>query len=745
MDRNVTQKAATSSLRTRAEEALKDHGSSSAVVATEPDEMVHELHVHQAELEIQNDELRRAQLELSALHREYADLYEFAPCGYLTLNPRGIITRANLTAVRLLGADRLRLLSSGLSFYVAPGFEAALGSALKKAGQSSVRQSLELPFKSATTNPTWLQADIEAHRDDNRGILQWRVVLTDISDRRKAQAAALEAERGKAQAALLEAEKSKVRQWRGTFDAIGDAVWVIGNDREIHTMNAACAELFGKSLDELAGLTCCEAMHGEKGPIPDCPWMKMCETKEPQRLQVAIADRSVEVSVHPLLDEGGRLTGAVHIAIDITNQKRDEAARAALEEQLAVSQKLEAVGLLAGGVAHDFNNMLAAILGNAELALGEPGLNDSLRKKLLAIEQAGERSHKLVGQLLAFSRRQMLQPKTIELNAVVSELCEMLARLLGEDIEIRQVLAPDLSSITVDKAQLEQAIINLAVNARDAMPGGGTLTITTANVDIDEDLDQPQSSLPGGPYVELSISDTGQGMDEQTLAHAFEPFFTTKAIGKGTGLGLSTTYGFVKQSGGELKAHSAKGQGTTFTVFLPVPVSVAPRVSLPNPPSPRLAGTETILLVEDEPFVRNVTRDILKEAGYTVLVASNGVEALSVAEAFSGDIHLALTDAVMPRMNGRALADKLSTARPATKVLFMSGYNDSTIVQRGVLHAGVQFIGKPFRGSELRQKVRDVLDEQRQEVSDPHACGFSKEQVESSERRSHRSNTDPKR
>jgi signal transduction histidine kinase/CheY-like chemotaxis protein len=395
---------------------------------------------------------------------------------------------------------------------------------------------------------------------------------------------------------------------------------------------------------------------------------------------------------------------------DITERKRAEEEKAVLHAQLIQSQKMESVGRLAGGVAHDFNNVLTVILGFAEFGIDDLREGDPLRENLEEIRSASERAAAITRQLLAFSRKQVLQPIALDLNAVATGLEKMLRRLLGEDIELAQVLGPDLGIVTADRVQIEQVIVNLAINARDAMPQGGKLTIETANVELDEEYAVLHASVKPGPYVLLAVSDTGHGMDEATMTRIFEPFFTTKEVGKGTGLGLSTVYGIVKQSGGNIWVYSEPGKGTTFKIYLPCDRSAVAAGSAPAARKIPIRGGETILIVEDEEALRGLAERSLKRAGFHVLTAADGEQALLLCEKHPKPIHLLLTDVVMPRMSGRVLAERLTTVRPAMKVLFMSGYTDNAIVHHGILVPGTQFIAKPFGVVALAAKVREVLD-----------------------------------
>jgi PAS domain S-box-containing protein len=379
------------------------------------------------------------------------------------------------------------------------------------------------------------------------------------------------------------------------------------------------------------------------------------------------------------------------------------------EEQLRQSQKMEAVGRLAGGVAHDFNNLLTAITGYSELTLKRLPGDDPLRRNVEEIKRAGERAASLTRQLLAFSRKQVLQPVVMDLQAVVSDMEKMLRRLIGEDIELRTVLGGELGSIKADPGQIEQVIMNLAVNARDAMPAGGKLTIETQNVYLGEDYATRHIAVKPGAYIMMAVTDTGTGMDEQTQRRIFEPFFTTKEMGKGTGLGLSTVYGIVKQSGGNIWVYSEVSRGTTFKIYLPRVDEGAQDYKRSAEVEESLYGTETILVAEDDERLRNLVREVLEGYSYKVLLAANGSVALSIFERQEEPVHLLLTDVIMPGMSGRELADRLTRLHPEIKTLYMSGYTDDAIVHHGVLDADTSFIQKPFDSAALARKVREVL------------------------------------
>src|SRR5579863_2711185 len=383
----------------------------------------------------------------------------------------------------------------------------------------------------------------------------------------------------------------------------------------------------------------------------------------------------------------------------------------ALEQQLRQAQKMEAIGRLAGGIAHDFNNLLMVISGYCEFLLERIGPDPAVRGPAQEIARAASRATSLTSQLLAFSRKQMLAPKVLDLNAVVTENLNMLTRVIGEDIDLVMIPGGELGAVKADPGQIEQVIMNLAVNARDAMPQGGKLTIETANIALDESYARVHAPAEPGEYVMLAVSDNGMGMDAETQTHIFEPFYTTKGP-KGTGLGLSTVYGIVKQSGGYIWVYSEPGKGTSFKVYLPRVAATGESVAqqLPAPITPVAQGHETILLVEDESTVRLLTHYYLRTQGYTVLEAADPGVALQICNAHSGPIHLLLTDVIMPGMNGNQLAQRILSARPETRVLYMSGYTENVIGHNGTLEPGINLLQKPFTLPALNAKVREVLD-----------------------------------
>ncbi|HSO33081.1 MAG TPA: PAS domain S-box protein [Labilithrix sp.] len=493
-----------------------------------------------------------------------------------------------------------------------------------------------------------------------------------------------------------------------------DAILSTSLSGEIKTWNRGAEQLFQYSAAEVVGqnvamFTPAGAADEEARRVSESlargEPVQHYETQR-RRRDGSLVD--VALTTSPIRDSDGTMIGRAKTARDLTASRRAAAALRSTEEQFRQAQKMEAVGRLAGGVAHDFNNLLSVVLSYSSLAVADLKQGDPLRDDMREIQAAGERGTALTRQLLAFSRQQVLQPRVIDVSEIVDGMRSMLGRLLGEDVDLSVVRGSDIGRVHADPGQIEQVVMNLAVNARDAMPDGGSLTISLANVELDGASSAPEGAAPG-PYVSVTVRDNGTGMDAATRARIFEPFFTTKEPGKGTGLGLATVFGIMNQSGGYVGVESSPGQGSAFTVYLPRTDQAVDAPSSAGVPLLR-RGTETILLVEDESEVRAVARIILRRQGYEVLEAANGGEAFLIAQDYSPPIHLLLTDVVMPRMSGRKLAEQLALQRPEMKLLFVSGYTDDAIVRHGVLEAGVAFLQKPFSPDSLLRKVRDVLD-----------------------------------
>jgi two-component system cell cycle sensor histidine kinase/response regulator CckA len=498
-------------------------------------------------------------------------------------------------------------------------------------------------------------------------------------------------------------------RFRQLAETIQQAFWMTDLTRRVVLyVSPAYEKIWGRS---------CESLYASPRT-----WMDAIHPDDRERAQQAAYERSlrgdydevyrivrpdgvvrwIRDRAFPLRNEQGEPYRLLGVASDITEQRQ-------LEEQLQQAQKMETVGRLAGGIAHDFNNLLTVINGMADLVMTGLPADDPARDDMAQIRLAGDRAAALTGRLLAVSRRQILKPEIVDLNGTVRGLGDMIPRLVGEDIEVVLSLTPELDRVKADPGQIEQVLLNLVVNARDAMPDGGVITIETRNVHLDADYAAEHPGTRPGRHAMVAVSDNGVGMDDATRQRIFEPFFTTKAQGKGTGLGLSMVYGIVKQSGGSIWVYSEVGHGSSFKVYLPN-VTDAP-LPPPAPPPPAAAhGHETILVVEDEPALRELTTRVLKGAGYTVLSAASGPLAIALLERHDGPVHLVFTDVVMPGMNGRELADRLTSLRPGVRVLYTSGYTEDAILRHGVLDDARRFLSKPYTPSQLRQRVRDALD-----------------------------------
>ena len=509
--------------------------------------------------------------------------------------------------------------------------------------------------------------------------------------------------------------ESCLRQWERRFEDwfenSKDIVFTLDLDGGITSVNKAAEEVLGWPREEAVQKNIQSLVAPEHAALCD-EMMRRVVNQEPlEHIEIAMLRKDGR---KVLLEASARLVRSNEknekkdcvegIARDVTDRRQ-------LENMVRQSQKLEAIGRLSGGLAHDFNNLLCVISGHTELLTEALEPADPALRSVTQIRKAADSAAALTRQLLAFSRRQVFHPQVVDLNAIVVETEKLLERLIDEHIEIYTALDPSLGRVLVDPVQVEQVIINLVLNARDAMPEGGKLTIETGNLDLGDDYHSKVSHVPAGKYVLLAMTDTGCGMNEETQSHIFEPFYTTKELGKGTGLGLATVYGIVKQSGGYIWVYSEEGRGTTFKVYLPRVVSPLTDARAGRRGAEISKGTETILVVEDAEPVRTLTKEFLEASGYTVLEAANGEEALRVARSYRGGIDLLLTDVVMPRMGGKSLAEQMMQLRPGTRVLYMSGYPSEGIVQAGILASGVTLLEKPFTREILSKRVRQVLDD----------------------------------
>jgi len=509
-------------------------------------------------------------------------------------------------------------------------------------------------------------------------------------------------ERSRTDEAMREGEE----RYRDLIEGTHDLVQSVAPDGHFLFVNRAWKETLGYSDSDLLGINLFDIIQPESRAHCHEIFSRLLAGEPVDNIQLTLLAKDGK----PILLDGAptaRYAGERVVATQAFFRNITE--RKHLEDQLRQSQKMEAIGRLAGGVAHDFNNLLTAIIGYSQLAIGRLDQEDPMRKEIEQIERAGQRAAGLTNQLLVFSRRQVLQPQVLDLNVVVADLGKMLVRLIGEDVELSTSLGPDIGFVMADRGQIEQIIMNLAVNSRDAMPDGGRLTIETFNADLDESCTADRINARPGPHVVLVISDNGSGIDKETQSNIFEPFFTTKEQGKGTGLGLSTVYGIVQQSGGHIGLYSELGKGATL-IYLPRLAEPSEKREQRVSQTESLDGSETVLLVEDEDSVRELARRVLEMYGYVVLEAAGYDDTRRICDEYESAIHLMLTDVVMPGANGRELAQMVAPLQPEMKVLYMSGYTDDAIVQHGVLGADTPFLQKPFTPTNLARKVREVLD-----------------------------------
>lgn len=524
------------------------------------------------------------------------------------------------------------------------------------------------------------------------GDILWDGIIFEITDRKRAENALKQAK------AFAEKLVESANAMIVVLDASG----------EIQVFNKAAEQITGYMRHELFGRNWFEVfVPMDKYPQILKAFQKSMQNGMPRIFESPILTQSGEERYiawrNTDLLEDSRIVGSILYGVDISDRKQ-------LEEQLLQSQKMEAIGQLAGGVAHDFNNMLSVILGYSELIKSKLPAENPLLKDVLEIEKAAIHSRDITRQLLAFSRKQIISPKTIDLNSLITQTQKTLSRLIGEDIHLRFLPGKNLGEVRFDPSQMDQILVNLAVNARDAMPDGGMLTIETANIYLDEDYCRLHIECRPGRYVLMMMSDDGIGMEKQVLSHIFEPFFTTKEVGKGTGLGLATVYGIVRQNGGYIEVYSELGQGTTFKIYIPR-IMEKDEVREKSEEASLVSGSGTVLLVEDDDMVRRMTSAMLKKIGYNVVAAQTPMDALSFCEKEDVCIDILLTDVVMPEMSGKELRDKIKRILPNIKVLFMSGYTADVILHHGVMDDGVYFVQKPFSLNDLARKIRDAVED----------------------------------
>lgn len=688
-------------LRRQAEELIRNRADFNIAPFCDILELIHEYKIHQAELEIQNEELKRAQQELSQLHREYERLYEFAPCGYMTLNAKGIITHINLTGVTLLGAPKTFLLRSGLIHYIAEDCQDAYLSARKTAAQTGQSQSVELLLKRESDTPLWLRADIRADRDEDDAIIQWFVVLTDITREKEA----------------ITALELNEERFRTLFENTPIAYQSLDADGNVLQVNLAWEEILGYAKKEVIGRSFSEfilpeerdrfnklfPMYRSAGKILGHEFVLV--KKGGDRILVAYTERAN-------VDNRGSFTQIHCLLQDITFRRKAEQERQQLEDRLRHAQKMETIGTLAGGVAHDFNNILTIIIGNYELIKDRLSEWSPVRENLEQIRSASLRARDVVTQLLTVARKSDIIQTPLDIAAVVKEALILIRSTIPTNIEIQQRLPEDTHPILGNSAQMNQLIINLCINAADAMlPEGGRLTVrleNVSNVSIDEAGALLINTLKSGPHIKLIIQDTGHGMDTQTLEHIFEPYFTTKSFGKGTGIGLAVVHGIVDQHKGEIFVESNPGQGSTFTILLPAFQGRVEEKRIDDASLPK--GNEKILFVDDEASIVKIMQSKLSSLGYSATCTTDPLKAIEMVSADPSAFDLVVTDMAMPRITGDALSSKLLTLRPDLPIILCTGYSEN-INEESARKIGIAgFLMKPAEMADFASTLRQTLD-----------------------------------
>jgi PAS domain S-box-containing protein len=643
-------------------------------------------------------ERRRTEALLLASEEQFRQFADAMPHIVWTARPDGSIDYFNDRWYRFAGFSRAEGSAQGWLALVHPDDLQRSEQKWANSVRTGVLFDVEIRLAEPHTGQhRWFMIRAIAGTDAAGTITGWFGTCTDIDEQQRG----------------VQELRTSEERFRHLVMALPAAVYTTDKTGLITLFNKHAAELWGRSVelgkDRWCGSWKLLRLDGTPLPLEECPMAVTLRDGHGVRGEELIIERPdgsrsyVLKHPEPLRGVGGEVIGAVNMVLDVTEKKQ-------LEGQYRQSQKMEAVGQLAAGVAHDFNNILTIILGYTELRLVKIDAADPNREAFVQIRKAADRAAGLTRQLLAFGRKQILAPVVVDLNALMTDVEKMLMRLIGADIEFVCVLDPALGRLKIDPGQFEQVIMNLVVNARDAMPKGGRLTIETHNVVVSESQVRHHADLPAGSYILMSVSDTGSGMDEATKARIFEPFFTTKEFGKGTGLGLATVFGIVKQSGGFIEVDSTVGSGSTFRTYFPQIQEGARLKDIDLSLVTMLRGGETILLVEDEDGLRDLAQLVLETSGYKVLCARDGIEAMQISHDYTEAIHLLFTDVVMPKMSGRQLTDSLIISRRDMKVLFMSGYTDDTMVRHGIEDEGTNFLAKPFTPVALTQKVREVLD-----------------------------------
>ena len=700
-------------LRSKAETLLGEKAPGASTLSSEEEaRLLQELQVHEIELQIQNEELRATQAELIESRDRYSHLFHNAPIGYLVLDEMGMVQEANEAFCRLAGLQVGSVRGKAFSSFLAEPWNGIFIARYKALVKNPREKKIEAQLFSPGGKITWvcLEASLlldSSGRSLSKPANQLLLMVSDITERTFLMQA-------------VERSKSKLE---AALAGMSDAVSISDLQDDFIDFNDAFLTFHGvaeqgerpKNLVDLSGVLDLCFPDGAPAPLDMWPARRALRGESATNMEYVVRRygeqhiRHGSYSFAPVRDKNAAVIGAVVVSRDITSVKLAEREREALQSQLHHAQKMESIGRLAGGVAHDLNNMLGVIIGNAELAIEEIEFSSSVHSSVQEIMKAANRSADLVRRLLAFARKQTISPRVLNINETVESMLKMLRQLIGEDIELVWNPGAEIRPVKVDPTQIDQILANLCVNARDAIVGVGTVTIETGNVSVDMAYCDAHPEAFPGEYVFVAVSDDGCGMRKEVIDKLFEPFFTTKEVGKGTGLGLATVYGIVKQNSGFIDVRSPEGRGAAFRIHLPVlqtPEAGGQPIRQPGKSHP----TETILLVEDEEAVLMLGKKILEQTGYKVLTAQNPAEALILAYNFPDPIHLLITDVVMPGMNGKEFSERLAKLKHGFKRLFMSGYTREVIARNGVLDEGVEFLQKPFSISALADKVREILD-----------------------------------
>ena len=683
-------------LRKQAEELLQKQPELAPQTPSDILDLIHELKVHQAELEIQNEELQRAQKELATLHQEFESLYEFAPCGYLTLNNKGIISRVNLAAVALLETDRRSLWHSGFSQFIDPDYAYAFISARTKAGETGTKQSVELPLKRGKESLVWVQANIEADRDDADAVTQWRIVLMDITPKKTAEAA------------LMESEK----RFRALFQHAPVAYQSLDEHGNIIAVNEAWLETLNYSEIDVIGKNFSDFLHPDwkdrfRGSFIRSKTVSEVLGNEFVMQKKDGMDMLVSFNDKVSKDLSGEFKNVHCVFYDITAQRKLEADNESLEDKLRQAKKMETIGTLAGGIAHNFNNILMGIQGSVTLMSMDKDPSHPDRERLRRIEECVTSAAELTKDLLGFARGGKYQVKPTDLNVLIKNWNWMFGHTKKE-IKIHEKYEKELWTVKVDQGQIKQVFLNLYINAWQAMPGGGNIFVQTENVAIDQEYVAPFEIMLGR-YVKISVTDTGTGVDDEIREKIFEPFYSTKGMTTSSGLGLASVYGIIKNHGGFINVSSEKGKGATFDLYLPATVKeIVEEAPVPDRGDIQY-GQDTVLLVDDEPIIIDVGKKMLERLGYHVLIARSGDEALEIYGKQKEEIALVILDMIMPGMGGGETYDRLKAIDGDVRVLLSSGYSIKGQAKEIMDRGCKGFIQKPFSLYDLSMNIREAL------------------------------------